>query len=718
MAIGLGTMMGAGIFVLSADAAQRAGPGAALSFIIAGLVVLPTAMVVSELVTAMPKAGGSYHLISRTLGPLAGALVGPANWLGLMFATGFYLIGFGQFVRALLPVPSWAVMLAAGVGFTALNYRGAKLTGTVQRLIVAALILLLAAFSVGGYFHIESRLHDPFLPEGLGGVLAAVGLIMVSFTGFEKISTVAEEVRKPERNLPLAIIGSVIIATVLYAAVLYVFTGIVPFDRIPEPETAMVRAGAAVFGSVGRAAMLIGGLLATASSANAAILASSRINFAMGRDHILPPWFDAIHPRHLTPHRSILVTGGGAIVLALTGGAPRLAEISSALFMISYALLTAGMIVMRQLDADWYRPDFRVPFFPWLPAAGGMAAIAVIFTMDRFSQLSGLGLVVLSLAWYVLWARRRTSVQGELGNWREKIEPLAQIRSAVGLQQEPEHTTHKEILVVIDEACPGAGLASLAVSLARGEEDQDVLLTRMIPVPDDLSLVDAEQFFLRRRPEFEDEVEALASEGRRRGIRIYRHFEVTRSPANSVVMLAEGRPSVRLILVGWHKSRWRRWLQATIDREIERRAPCDVAVLLDRNVEQLRRILVAADGSPHARLAFRLAGELRKACGVELLVIGPAGGRPSDGLPGIDVDQWLAETAPDGPDSPAVRMVEAERPAHGVMDHARSDTDLAVLSASPDGPVRGWLTSHRSEALVNRAPCSVLLIHSTRADTP
>ncbi|ADI15530.1 APC family permease [Truepera radiovictrix] len=416
IAVGLGTMLGAGIFVLSADAAQRAGPGAVVSFLLAGLIVLPTAMVVSELATAMPQEGGSYHLVSRTLGPVAGAVVGPANWLGLIFAGGFYLVGLAQFVTDLAPLAPWIVIVGGGALFTALNYFGAKLTGRLQVVIVALLVLLLGGFVTAGLFQRDPDLHTPFLPFGWSGVLSALGLIIVSFTGFEKISTVAGEVRRPERNLPRAIIGSVVLATLLYAAVLYALTGLVPTRELGDAETALVTAAARLLGTFGRVAMLLGGLLATASSVNAAVLAASRIGYAMGRDDILPAGIATLEKRRGTPYRAVLITGGLATALALTGTAPRLAEVSSALFMVSYALLAASVIAMRRFGGEAYRPAFRVPFAPWLPALGGLAALAVIATMDTASQLTGLGLVLLSLVWYALWGRARTTVKGKLGS--------------------------------------------------------------------------------------------------------------------------------------------------------------------------------------------------------------------------------------------------------------------------------------------------------------
>ncbi|RLF30355.1 MAG: amino acid permease, partial [Thermoplasmata archaeon] len=266
-------MIGAGIFVLSAMAAERAGPAAAFSYLIAGLICLPIAMTVSELATGMPKAGGSYYLISRALGPLAGAIVGPGNWLGLVFATGFYLIGFAQYVAYFLPVPAWATALAAGLFFTYLNYRGTKLSGQVQNVIVVLLVLILALFVGRGLLNVDPALHRPFAPYGWGAVIANVGLIIVSFTGFEKISTIAEEIKRPARNLPLAIVGSVVIATILYAAILYVATGVLSYREIADFQAPLVEAARRFMSVVGVAGMSLAALLATASSANAAIMA-------------------------------------------------------------------------------------------------------------------------------------------------------------------------------------------------------------------------------------------------------------------------------------------------------------------------------------------------------------------------------------------------------------------------------------------------------------
>jgi basic amino acid/polyamine antiporter, APA family len=407
LTIGLGTMIGAGLFVLSGPAAGQSGPAVTISYLIAGIICLPVAMIVSELATAMPQAGGSYHLVTKTLGPFAGTIVGLANWLGLMFAGGFYLIGFAQYLTEYVGIDKWIIVAAVGALFTLLNILGAHYTGRAQQGIVAVLVLIIAYYIISGWPQIDSDLHRPYFEEEFGNVFATVGLIIVSFTGFEKISTTAGEIKNPSKNLPIAIIGSVIIATILYMFILHVSTGIVPYEEFAAMNAPLVDA-AEVFmaSSVGVTLIWAAALLAMASSSNAAITTASRINFAMGRDRVLPKWFDYIHKKFDTPMRSVLITGLLCIGLAEVGNIEQLAKISSVMFMVSYALICWGLIRMRHLKPTWYQPEFKVPWVPILPGIAGLAALSIITVMDLIPQIAGVGFIAVGIAWYFIWVKR------------------------------------------------------------------------------------------------------------------------------------------------------------------------------------------------------------------------------------------------------------------------------------------------------------------------
>jgi amino acid transporter/nucleotide-binding universal stress UspA family protein len=709
LSIGLGTMIGAGIFVLSVVAAERAGPAATLSYVAAGLICVPIAMTVSELATGMPRAGGSYYLISRALGPLAGSIVGPGNWLGLTFATGFYLIGFAQYIAFFLPIPVRAAAVLGGLVFVFLNYRGAKLSGSVQKYIVVLLVLILTSFAVRGLFAVDSQLLQPFAPHGWGAVIANVGLIIVSFTGFEKVSTVAEEIKEPGRNLPLAIISSVLIATVLYAAVLYVMTGTLHREALAGYEAPIVEAARRTLGTVGAVAMSLAALLATASSANAAIMASSRINFAMGRDHILPGWFNEIHARFMTPYRSVLVTGALAILLALSGQAEVLAEISSALFMVSYSLLSLSLVVMRRTRPAWYRPAYRVPLFPWFSLLGGVLSLAVIGTMDHFSQLAGLGLVGLSLVWYTFWGRRRTQVRGELVPWMERERPLEAVISSA---QRAAEGQPGEILVAVANPATAKSLVTLAASLARARQGTAVAALRIVEVPIGLPAQAAQEYLQRHSGEHQDILRRAAKHGAVAGVRVQMLLQAAHGVGTGIVAVAESRPDTRLILLGWHGPLTLTRIRSHVMKEVVRMAPCDVAVFLDRHPGELKRITVPVGGGPHARLGLRLAYDLALSQGAQLDALRVV--RPAEETDLASEEASLqrlmeAELGTCG-GCLSARVVEADSAVEAIIQNARHDCDLVVIGASEEWFFRNWLFGAIPDQVAAHVPCSVLLV--------
>jgi amino acid transporter/nucleotide-binding universal stress UspA family protein len=708
LAIGLGTMIGAGIFVLSAIAADRAGPAAFLSYVAAGLICLPTAMAVSELATGMPRAGGSYHLISRSLGPIAGAIVGPGNWLGLVFATGFYLIGFAEYVAYFVSLPRWSTALVAGVFFVVLNYRGAKLSGGVQKLIVVLLVLILALFVVRGLFNVDPALHRPLAPYGWGAVVTNVGLIIVSFTGFEKISTIAEEIKRPERNLPRAIIGSVVVATVLYAAILFVATGILPYNEIADFQAPLVETAHRFMSAVGIVGMSLAALLATASSANAAIMASSRINFALGRDSLLPGWFNQIHPRYLTPHRSIVVTGVLAILLALSGQAAVLAEISSALFMVSYALLALGLLVMRRARPAWYRPAYRMPFYPLLPAAGGLLALGVIGTMNPVSQLAGLGLVALSLGWYAAWGRRRTPVEGELLPWLDRERPLEAVVSAA--ERAAEARRH-EILVPVANPATTKGLITLAAALAHGHPGTEVAALKVVTVPVAVPLSIAQERLDRQDPSNQDMPRRAAKNGAAAGLHVQMLLRAAYGIASGIVAVAESRPDTRLILLGWRGPLAIDRVRTSVDKEVVRTAPCDVAVFLNRGLNEVRRILIPAGGGPHARLGLRLAYDLAKGEDAQLVVLRVVRSTEADlAAEQAAADRLIHEELGDADGRVSAQVVQSAGVVRCILEEARQGYDLLVIGASEEWFLRNWLFGAIPDEVAGNAACSVLLV--------
>ena len=445
LTIGIGTMIGAGIFVLPGAAVETAGPLAAAAFVLGGVIAIFTALSASELGTAMPRSGGAYYYINRALGPLFGSIAGWGNWLGLTFASAFYMFGFGEYVAAFVSMPGISIgplalagpeiiALAGAIFFTVVNYVGAKETGKLQNVIVGILVAILTVFTAFGVLNADLQTLRPIAPQGYGVLLPVTGLVFVSYLGFVQITSVAEEIKDPGRNLPIAIVGSVVIVTSIYALVLLAVLAAVPNELVAGNDTAVVQVAELLIGPIGAAALLVGGLLATASSANASILASSRINFAMGRDKIVSPQLNEIHEQFGTPYRSIALTGALIVLFIVFGDLELLATAGSVLHLVVYGLLNLALIVMREAQPSGYDPDFTVPLYPIVPIVGAVLSFALIAFIEPIVILLCGFFVALAATWYLVYARTRTENEGVRDVHPRPVRGDARRRSVGGQQ--------------------------------------------------------------------------------------------------------------------------------------------------------------------------------------------------------------------------------------------------------------------------------------------
>ena len=418
LAIGVGTMVGAGIFVFPGLAAGEAGPAAMGSFAIGAVIALLVALPTSELATAMPESGGGYYFVSRGLGTLLGCMVGFGQWLGLVFASAFYLMGFGYYLADILGrlgmgagVPVTAIALVTVVLLTAVSITGTKNTGDLQNGIVGILIVILIIFL--GYGLLDTiglfgreRMPETFFPFGAAPVFTTAALVFTSYLGFAQIATVAGEVKEPGRNLPRAMVGSVVLVGILYVCTIFISTSAMGSGALSElGETAIVEVARTFFGRLGTVAILMAGLLATLSSANASILSSSRSIYALSRDALVPDRVARINRRFRTPHIALLLAGGPIAGLILFGRVEVLAEVASLLHLVMYGLICFALIALRRANPGWYAPAFRCPGYPVLPAVGGLASFGIIVFMDPLSIALGGAVLVGAAGWFAVYAR-------------------------------------------------------------------------------------------------------------------------------------------------------------------------------------------------------------------------------------------------------------------------------------------------------------------------
>ena len=279
-------------------------------------------------------------------------------------------------------------------------------------------------------------------------------------------------------------------------------------------------------------------------------MASSRISYGMGRDRVLPGWFSFIHPKVNTPTNAILISGVLGILLSLSGQAEVLAEISSALFMVSYALLSLSLIVMRTSRPSWYRPSFRAPLYPLLPILAGCLSLAVTFTMAPESRAAGLILVGGSLVWYFVWVRRKAIVNGEFGPLWDRERPLEGIiEAAQGVTRPEGH----EILVPLLPETSNQSLMRLASYLSRADDLRVIVGLDVVVVPQQTPLETVDmQLAQERYPLQNSRLAKMAQQGAELGVPV-RPLR-SRAPhaiESGILAVAAVRPSVDLILLSW-----------------------------------------------------------------------------------------------------------------------------------------------------------------------
>ena len=414
--IASGAMISSGLFVLPGLAYSLAGPAVILSYVIASLLIVPAVLSKAELATAMPKAGGTYFFIDRSMGPMMGTIGGFAAWFSLAFKSAFALVGIGLFAVLLNPgfselqIKLIAVLFC--IVFASINIDGCRETGKTQLILVAGLLTLLIIYIVAGFFYIKPSNFQDFVPFGYGSVFSTAGLIFVSYGGLTKVCSVAEEVKKPERNIPLGLFLAWGLISLIYFLVISVTIGISNPVQLANSNTP-ISLGAdsiGIFGGFGGTIMAIAGVLAFISTANAGLLAASRDPMAMGKDQLLPQFFSKLSKRG-TPVFSIIFTTIFMISVILFLDLKDLVKTASTLKILLFLLVVIALIIMRESKIRNYRPKFKSPLYPYIQIAGIFGFVFLIVQMGVVPIIFVGCFVSFSFLWYCFYARDKI--------WRE-----------------------------------------------------------------------------------------------------------------------------------------------------------------------------------------------------------------------------------------------------------------------------------------------------------
>jgi len=690
-------MIGAGIFILPGIAAKKAGPAAFIAFFLGGIVAALTALSLSELSTGMPKSGGSYYFVMRALGPLFGSIVGWGMWMGLMFASAFYMIGFGEYFVFLFPIlnRTIAALLICSV-LVGINYFGAKETGKFQDFIVIGLLGILIVFIGVGITKVDMALQTPLAPNGWGNVASTTALIFVAFLGFEVITTVAEEIREPEKNLPIAILGSVAIVTVFYMLILFIATGIISYQKLGLEAAPIAKVAGVLMGTGGVLLLVMASWFATISSANASILAASRVNFAMGRDKLVSDWLTKIHHQFLTPYRSIMVSGGIILGLILfVGNIEILAKAASFAFLVSYILVHIGCILLRESDTDWYNPTFRAPGYPIVQIAGAFSCFFLLLLMGSTVQLIGLGMIVFGIVWYFIWAKEQTVVEGVID------QALANI-AGTGVYR-----------VLVPMANPAHEEEKLKIAAALDRAGGEVLALNIMEIPAQTPLHVGRKLYLEKEKAQETILKKVAKRAETTDVPVKTSHLISHNISKAIVDAAKTR-HCNLILMGWKGKVKSSRVSGSIVGEVMGKSTVNVAVLKSRGIKDLKKVILPYRGGPHGKACLELARDLLRASDVQLTVIKVLQKgvikRETEAL-----QEVLKQDTEEFQDRIKIHVFKDKDIVRKIAEESKG-YDLVIVGASSEWKLKRSLFGSIPDGTANKAHCSVLMVKGVESE--
>lgn len=446
VSLGIGIIIGAGIFVVTGQAAaQYAGPAISLSFVLSGIGCVFAGLCYAEMASMIPVSGSAYTYSYATMGQFIAWIIGwdlileylfasstvSVGWSGYMvsFLRDFGIIipeivakaplsfdhihGWG-FTGAALNLPAVFIVLAA----TAVLVLGIRESATANSLIVILKLVVLIVFIGVGFLYINRENWEPFIPPnegmfghfGWSGILRGAGVIFFAYIGFDAVSTAAQETKNPQRNVPIGILGSLFVATLLYIAVALVLTGVVKYDMLNVPDPIAVAVdfmGEELYWL--RPPIKIGAIAGLTSVVMVLLFGQTRIFYAMSRDKMLPEKFAEVHTQFRTPVFATALTGVVAAFFAGIFPIGILGELVSIGTLLAFVIVCAGVLVLRYREPNLIRP-FKAPLFPFVPIMGILVSLVQMAALPMDTWLRLIIWMAAGFVIYFLYARKHAVV--------------------------------------------------------------------------------------------------------------------------------------------------------------------------------------------------------------------------------------------------------------------------------------------------------------------
>jgi APA family basic amino acid/polyamine antiporter len=424
--LGIGAIIGVGIFVLTGTAAARfSGPGVVLSFVVSGLACLFTALCYAEFASLIPVSGSAYNYAYSTLGEMIAWIIGWDLILEYIVACIAIAIGWsGYFVNILkamgISLPVWCSSAPGTVPGAVINLPailivlfltgmlviGIKESVRLTAMMVFVKLVTVLIFIGVGMFNIHPSNWVPFLPYGFHGVMTGAAIIFFAYIGFDAVSTAAEETKNPQKNMPIGIMLSLAVCTVLYIVVSGILTGIVSYKDLNHPAP-VAHALNLIGYSWGSTLVSVGAVSGITSVLLVMLMGQPRIFFSMSRDGLLWPWISKVHPRFRTPYVSQILTG---LVVACFAGFLDIgtaAELCNIGTLFAFCIVCGGIVVLRYTHPEIKR-SFKCPLVPWVPLLGISFCAGLMLSLPRLTWIRFASWLIAGLAIYFSYGIRHS----------------------------------------------------------------------------------------------------------------------------------------------------------------------------------------------------------------------------------------------------------------------------------------------------------------------